>query len=403
MTTSRSKIKRALHTAALMILVTVFFTETIFALDAPDISEYINEPKKTTIYIVLEKSTGVTGYEFSIRTANSTEKKFTINNHKYTKVTITGLKTNVTYKIKARCIGENKKRGSYSPEITITPGTTKTKSAIRLSTKKNKSDSKVASACLYGTKRGSKGQGARLMRAQNAGKTGIKASEIKSKYKLDTSLSYFHGGWYTAKTTAKQKCEAADGGSSVTVKKGTVVIVMRASHGNDTVCRLKGGRTVYVSSGNLKYTGYVYNSSKAYSNAQVTQWVNARNIPRTSTYSSTQADYLLLASKYNQHAWVFKWNGKKWVIVKNLSGGVCSTASRFNAGHPNDIYGFSTCGIYNYSKATKGRHYSQPNGGNDLHSGGIGKPKTHGCIALNKKLLKWVKKKAPYGTRVVLF
>ena len=400
---TQKRIKKTLHAALLVMLVTLFPAGTASALEAPDISEYVIEPEKTTVYVVLENRSGVTGYEFCISTPQRAEQMFTIDNPSHTKVSIEGLKTGATYKVKARCIGKDGTKGPYSYEITITPGQKIKTSAVRISVKKNASDSKVAAACLYGTKRGQKGGGARLMRGKNAGATGIPAAAIKAKYKLDTSLAYFHGGWYTAKMTGTQNCQAADGGADVTVDKGTPVIVMRASHGNGTVCRLSGGRTVYISASHLRYTGYIYNSSKAYSNAQVTQWVNDRNIPRTSSYTSTAADYLLLASKYNQHVWIFKWNGDKWVVVKDLSGGKCSTACRFNGGHPNDVYGFSTCGIYNYSPSTNGRHYSQPNGGNDLHSGGKGKPQTSGCIALNKKALKWVMKKAPYGTRVVLF
>ena len=396
-------IKRTLHTMFMSITLALFFTLTAHALETPDISEYIIETNKATVYIVLENSSGVVGYEFSVKAPGKTEQLFTINNPNYTKVTIRGLKNGVAYKVKARCIGKGGTRGFFSQEISITPGNTIKTSSVRISVKKNTSDSSVAKACLYGTKRGSKGGGAKLMRAKNGGKVGISASAIKSQYKLDTSLSYFHGGWYTAKVTSTMKCDAADGGSSVTVKGGSVVVVMKASHGNGTVCRLKGGRTVYIPYSYLRYTGYIYNSSKAYTTAQVTQWVNARKIPRTSYHCATQADYLLLASKYNQHVWIFKWNGTKWVVVKDLSGGKCSTACRFNAGHPNDIYGFATCGVYNYSAATNGRHYSNPNGGNDLHAGGKGKPNTSGCIALNKKALKWVKKKAPYGTRVVIF
>ena len=397
------KKRNTLRTLFAAMFMSIIFTCAVHAIETPDVSEYIVETNKATVYIVMEDSSGVTGYEFSVCAPGKQEQLFTIDHPNYTKVIIGGLKTGVTYRVKARCIGSGGIRGSYSQEITITPGDTIRTTDVRISVKKNTSDSKVASACLYGTKRGSKGGGAKLMRAKNGDKVGISANEIKSKYKLDTGLSYFHGGWYTAKMTSTQNCQAADGGESVTVKDGTVVIVMKASRGNSTVCRLSGGRTVYVSASNLKYTGYIYNSSKAYSNAQVTQWVNARNIPRTSRHCSSPADYLILASKFNQHVWLFKWSGQKWIIVKDLSGGVCSTACRFNANHPNDIYGFATCGVYNYSPSTNGRHYSNPYGGNDLHSGGKGRPKTSGCIALNKKMLKWVKKKAPYGTRVVLF
>ena len=399
----RLSIRNAVLTLVLTVSMALLITGAVYALEIPDISEYIVESGKATIYVVLENSSGVGGYEFCVTASGRSDQLFTINNPNYTKVTINGLKEGSTYRVKARCIGTDGSRGGYSQEIFITPGSTVKTSSVRISVKKNTSDSKVAAACLYGTKRGSKGGGAKLMRAKNGGKVGISAASIKSQYKLDTSLAYFHGGWYTAKMTSTQSCQAADGGSSVKVSSGTVVIVMKASKGNGTVCRLSGGRTVYIPAGSLQYTGYIYNSSKAYTTAQVTQWVNARKIPRTSYHTSTPADFLILASKFNQHVWVFKWNGQKWVVVKDLSGGVCSTACKFNANHPNDIYGFATCGVYNYSPSTNGRHYSNPYGGNDLHSGGKGKPNTSGCIALNKKALKWVKKKAPYGTRVVIF
>ena len=88
----------------------------------------------------------------------------------------------------------------------------------------------------------------------------FRSNELLTKYGLDRSLTYVHPGWYTAvaeKTV--NSCEGADGGSPVTVKTGSRVVVMAAgfmsSKSRMAVIRLRSGRSVYYPVADLRFRG----------------------------------------------------------------------------------------------------------------------------------------------------
>ena len=230
---------------------------------------------------------------------------------------------------------------------------------------------------------------------------GTKKGKINlSSWKIDGSLEYVHGMYYLAKTKKGLTAKAADEkGGKVKLKKGEKLLVIYfPTNRGKTVCRLKNGRTVYVPATSLTVTNYVYNSSKAYSDAQIEEWMNSRGI-------TSKSNYAFFASKFNQRGWILVKSGGKWRCRYVLG---ISTGAYTNGGRPNDCYSFNSCSInthyVNKKGFGKGISYASKAGGNQIHvSGRTLRPGTHGCIGMKRKDYEFVYWRLPYGTRVVLF
>ena len=221
-----------------------------------------------------------------------------------------------------------------------------------------------------------------------------------SNYGLDDSLQYFHGMFYRAKikgnlttTTLDKKKE------KVKVKKGEEVIAigfLSRSPKAKVLCRLKSKKDVYIPIKYIDVTGYIYNSARAYSDAQVEAWVKANKI-------TSKTKYMFVVSRYNQHGWIMVKKKGNWVCKYVLG---VSTAVYPQGGIPNEIYGLNSCSINtHYVGCTygKGISYASKTGGNHIHIGTPYQPSTHGCIGLTQKDLNFVYYYLPYGTRVVTF
>ena len=223
-----------------------------------------------------------------------------------------------------------------------------------------------------------------------------------SKWNLDGSLSYFHGMFYEATVRKTVKASAKDSkGGTVTVRKGEKIIVMcLPSRSGKAVCRLKSGRTVSIPAKKIKVDRFLYNSSSAYSDAQVEEWVASRGI-------TSKTDMMLVISKFNQRAWILKRSAKAWKCEYVLK---VTTSSRRNGSGklPNDCYGLNKCSIQTHYKNKKGMgrgiSYASKTGGNQIHYRGNSLyPSTHGCVGMGRKDYEFVYWRMPYGTKVVLF
>lgn len=223
-----------------------------------------------------------------------------------------------------------------------------------------------------------------------------------SDWKLDGSLSYFHGMFYEATVRKNIAASATDAiGGRVSVKKGEKIIVMRmTSRKGNAVCRLKNGRTVMIPAGKIQVNRFLYNSSSAYSDAQVEEWVASKGI-------TSKTDMMLVISKFNQRAWVMKRSANGWRCSYVLK---VTTSSRRNgsARLPNDCYGLNRCSIQTHYKNKKGMgkgiSYASKAGGNQIHYRGNSLyPSTHGCVGMGRKDYEFIYWRMPYGTKVVLF
>ena len=223
-----------------------------------------------------------------------------------------------------------------------------------------------------------------------------------SKYGLDGTLEYYHGMYYTASLRSKLTVKSISGPhNKIKLKKGTkVIIACYPSRKKNTVCKLKGGEAVYIPPKKLKITGYIFNSSQAYADAQVEEWVASHHI-------TSKTDYMFVVSKFNQHAWILTKHKGNWICKYVLN---ISTGSFTNYGNPNDIYGLNSLAIQTHYKNKKnvgadgrGISYASKEGGNQLHTGRTLVPYTHGCIAMKSKDYNFVYNYLPKGTRVVLY
>ena len=223
-----------------------------------------------------------------------------------------------------------------------------------------------------------------------------------SAYGLDGELDYVHGMFYIATVRANVLAKSADSNrSSVRIKKKTKVVVLYfKSRKGKAVCRLKNKRTVYIPAEKLSVKYYLYNSSTAYTDAQIEGFVQQHNI-------TSKTKYMFFVSKFNQHGWILTKVNGKWICKYKLG---ISTGAYTNNGLPNDIYGLKSLQINTHYKNKKnvgsdgrGISYASKTGGNQIHTGQVYHPYTHGCIAMRSKDFKFVYWYLPIHTRVVSY
>lgn len=142
-----------------------------------------------------------------------------------------------------------------------------------------------------------------------------------------------------------------------------------------------------------------YDPKCEYSKEIAEKWVNDEGF-------TSSTDWLFWANKYGQRAYIFKGKKGKWVLEKTYK---CGTGS-IKDGDLSDPGVYFGAKIYNKQKEFKGprgtqywnMHYSSA-GGNSIHVGTVGKPSTHGCIALASSAAKWAFVNLPINTRVILY
>lgn len=221
-----------------------------------------------------------------------------------------------------------------------------------------------------------------------------------SAWGLDGALDYVHGMYYMAQMKANYRAASADSKKSkVSVKKGQRIVILYYPKQNGTaVCRLQNKRTVYIPVKKLKVLYYLYNSSSAYTDAQIEEWVASKHI-------TSKTKYMFVASKYNQHGWILTKVSGKWICKYVLN---IATGAYTNNGLPNDCYPLNSCAVrthyINKRNIGRGISYAGKVGGNQIHYGAkVLYPNTHGCIAMRSRDYNFVYWYLPYGTRVVLF
>lgn len=187
-------------------------------------------------------------------------------------------------------------------------------------------------------------------------------------------------------------------------KKGQKVTVTRTPDGKWLI----NGETKVKDSNNSLWGKYFdlktqkYNNKVTYSKSQAEAFVNSQG------YKS-ETGYLVWANKYTQKVYVFKGSKGNWVLQGTYKASTGSFA--YSQGSDPGVYVNSNSKIYDKSPVkTNDRgatmyycmSYSSP-GGNALHAGGNGKPKTHGCVAIDSKGVKYVYNNCPINTRVVVY
>ena len=263
-----------------------------------------------------------------------------------------------------------------------------------------KADKRTRSICKFGNVyNGGTDRTARRSKGHSHGK-----AISLSAYGLDGSLDYVHPMFYLAKVKSKVKAKSADGNKSgVSVKKGSKVVIMymkSQSRKSKSVCRLKNGRTVYIPNSKLNVLYYIYNSSSSYTDAQIEEWVKTNRI-------TSKTKYMFMVSKFNQRGWILEKRNGSWICKYHLG---VSTGTFTAGGLPNDCYGLNSLSINTHYKNKKnvggngkGISYASKAGGNQIHTGKMYYPYTHGCIATSTKNFNFIYTRLPYKTRVVSF
>ena len=144
----------------------------------------------------------------------------------------------------------------------------------------------------------------------------------------------------------------------------------------------------------------IYDSSVKYNRATAEAWVNNEGF-------SSKTEWLLWANKYTQKVYIFQGSKKNWVLKKTYK---CGTG-KISDGDLGDPGLYFNGKIYDHHRtypSSRGgtlqyfMHYSSPKG-NGIHYGNVGKPTTHGCIALAMDPVKWVYSNLPLNTKVILY
>ena len=183
-------------------------------------------------------------------------------------------------------------------------------------------------------------------------------------------------------------------------KKGDTVKVYRERKGSgDWIWVLGDGTEIPKREGYLDLTKQIYDPDCKYSKAVAEAWVNEHNF-------KSETKWLFWANKWGQRVYIFKGENHKWVLQKTYKCGT-GTIADGDGGDPGVGYAFK---IYDKQKAFPGprvtqywnMHYSSP-WGNSIHKGTVGKPSTHGCIALRETAAKWCFENLPLNTKVILF
>lgn len=174
-----------------------------------------------------------------------------------------------------------------------------------------------------------------------------------------------------------------------------------------TVTIDRKGQWIVVSDGTvvparnyLNLTKQIYDPNYRYPDAVATKWVNDEKF-------SSSTNYLFWANKYGQRVYIFKGSKGKWSLIKAYRCGTGAIAD----GDGSDPGVYFSGRIYDKHKtypATRGgtlkffMHYSSPKG-NGIHYGSVGKPSTHGCIALASAPIRWCFENLPLNTKVILY
>ena len=150
----------------------------------------------------------------------------------------------------------------------------------------------------------------------------------------------------------------------------------------------------------MDLTKQIYDSSFKYSAAAAEAWVNSEGF-------ASETNWLFWANKYSMKVYIFKGSKGNWKLQKTYK---CGTGS-IKDGDLGDPGAYFNGKIYDHHRtypATRGgtlqyfMHYSSPSG-NGIHYGTVGKPSTHGCIALAMEPVKWVYNNLPTKTKVILY
>lgn len=149
----------------------------------------------------------------------------------------------------------------------------------------------------------------------------------------------------------------------------------------------------------MDLTKQIYDPNCVYSKETAEAWINGHGI-------ASATEWLFWANKYGQRVYIFHGSKGKWVLHKTVK---CGTGNIAYGDGSDQGVGFAWK-IWDKDKAYKtdrgtqyyNQHYSSK-WGNSIHKGSVGKPSTHGCIALAKSAAIWVFDNIPINTRVVVF
>lgn len=200
------------------------------------------------------------------------------------------------------------------------------------------------------------------------------------------------------KSKAPYFAKASGGKKLGYLKKGTKYKALDVS-GSRFLCQLANGKKVWVAKKRMKFTKQYY-TRKDYSKTVKESFVNSRNI-------SSKTKYMVWTSFYTQRANVYMGSNHNWKLVKVFP---VSTG---------DVQHNSAMGMKTLYKKCKGwfkkSYYVKPvyyfSGKNAFHSrlhrygggyrdGGVGSPKTNGCIRMNDDGINFLYNNCPKNTRV---
>ncbi len=208
-----------------------------------------------------------------------------------------------------------------------------------------------------------------------------------------------HSIYYQGIMKSTVKATSANG-KKKTFKKGKKVTVKSRNSKKGKYTIVSNGETYKVSKKKVRIVDFVSDGKHPYKTSVAEEYVNSKGW-------KSKTKYLIWISSYKQHLYVFKGSKRNWKVVRHWK---CTTG-RYEF---RTKLGKTSIRRKSYSAAWDADHlmyYCSWIRGGAIHSwtykasgqrrsGKPGKPRSRGCVRLEKENAKWVYSNVPTGTTV---
>ena len=216
--------------------------------------------------------------------------------------------------------------------------------------------------------------------------------------KFSSTVKSVRAPYYTVKVKKTVNASNLSGGSKITLKAGTKLVV-KSKHGSKVKGYTSDGSAIQVKRSFLKYTGLDSRGSD-YSTEVKEQFIN-------STGLGSRTKYFIWISQYTYRTNIFKGSAGNWKLVGSYPCIVGSWNSRTSSGM-HRILKKNGSGQYGgpVITFTPGTGTSSNPNGNAFHnfvnSSRVG-AKSHGCVRVNRSVLNYIYSHCPVGTSVYIY
>ena len=234
--------------------------------------------------------------------------------------------------------------------------------------------------------------------------SGVKATPMSVATEVKSIQTMYYKATVNATVNAPVIVKNKTTSQTVQIKAGTTVTVTSRSL-TDCIVQLSEGKKAVVDASYLTYDSCVYNSKSDYSDAAKESFVNSKG------YSSP-TNYLIWVSLYRQKVYLFRGSRKNWKLFQTYS---CSTGRAKDATPAGQFYLYAKSPKFVFDKYSYADYACYFNGsalhswlkytanGQTVPDGTLGDPASHGCVRLKTEDIYFIYENIPMFTRIVMF